>query len=103
MNKTEQDTSNFSMGGFPSAEASMGVWVATRNGDTFVPVPAVVYAGDMLFTAAARGLRRIMLSLVRFIESRLPEPVVLEAVPVETNAPTAVSARSLATTNSKAA
>lgn len=78
MNTNDYTNATISLGGFPFAEASVGVWIATRNGDGFVPVPAVAYAGDVLCTAAARAVRRLIGSLMRYIESILPDPVILD-------------------------
>jgi len=73
MNTKDSDYSQVSIGGFPFAEASVGIWVTSRNGDSFVPVPAVAYAGDLLFSAAERALRRIFAAVAEVVNKALEE------------------------------
>ncbi|MFA6241088.1 MAG: hypothetical protein WC655_09175 [Candidatus Hydrogenedentales bacterium] len=73
MNTRDNDEYHVCIGGFPFAEAPMGVWMTPRNGDTFAPVPAVAYAGDLLFSAAERVVRRVYNALAQVVNNALED------------------------------
>ncbi len=73
MNTRDNGEYHVCIGGFPFAEAPMGVWMTPQNGETFAPVPAVAYAGDLLLNAAERVVCRMFAAVARVVNKALED------------------------------